>query len=514
MNSDLHSSSRSFLHTWPLVLLLLAALPAALQAQYTFTTQNGTTIITGYSGGGSIVIPDTLGGFPVTAIAPYAFNQAGTLTGVTMGTNLTTIGTNAFFQCLSLGAIAFTSSVTNIGDGPLYDCTSVTSITMSGTNNFITVSNSVIFNKSQTYLIQFPGGVTASYTIPASVTNVGEAFIGNRLSSISADATNTIYSSLNGVLFDKTQTQLIAYPGSASGSYAVPSTVTIILGSSFEYSINLASVAIGPGVTNIGYAAFFDSSALSSLNVNSGNAYYSSSNGVFFNKAQTQLIQYPIAVAGSYAVPGTVTNIIDGSFGDALGLTSVVIPNSVTYIGLEAFYFCPNLSSVSIGNSVTNIGQEAFFDCNSLNSVVIPASVKTLSAYAFGDCQILTNVCFEGNAPVDGGSVFYYDLSLANVLFVNGASGWTTYYDGFPTAPCASCGSVVTQPSPQLNIARSGNNVILTWLTNSPGFTLQSATNIVQTNWSTVNPSPVAIGNQYTVTNAITGSRTFYRLVN
>src|ERR1700693_2248072 len=104
MNSDLHNSSKSPKSIWLLVLMLLAALQNAVQAQYTFTTQGGATTITGYSGGGgSIVIPDTLGGFPVTTIAPFAFSQVGTLTGVTMNTNLTTISANAFFQCLSLG---------------------------------------------------------------------------------------------------------------------------------------------------------------------------------------------------------------------------------------------------------------------------------------------------------------------------------------------------------------------------------------------------------------------------
>ena len=48
-----------------LPLLLLLALPAAVQAQYTDTTNNGTITITGYTGsGGAVTIPDTINGLP------------------------------------------------------------------------------------------------------------------------------------------------------------------------------------------------------------------------------------------------------------------------------------------------------------------------------------------------------------------------------------------------------------------------------------------------------------------
>ena len=58
-----------------LPLLLLMALPALVQAQCTFTTNNGTLTATGYAGlAGDLVIPSTTNGLPVTGIAPWAFN--------------------------------------------------------------------------------------------------------------------------------------------------------------------------------------------------------------------------------------------------------------------------------------------------------------------------------------------------------------------------------------------------------------------------------------------------------
>jgi len=72
--------------------------------------------------------------------------------------------------------------------------------------------------------------------------------------------------------------------------------------------------------------------------------------------------------------------------------------------------------------------------------------------------------------------------------------------------------------TPQLSIAASGTNVILSWPTNVAGFdytgyTLQCATNLnPPAIWSAVSPPPVVVNGQLTVTNVITGTQMFYRL--
>lgn len=52
-----------------LPLLVLLALPDAVQAQFSYTTSGGKVTITGYTGsGGAVVIPSTISGLPVTSI--------------------------------------------------------------------------------------------------------------------------------------------------------------------------------------------------------------------------------------------------------------------------------------------------------------------------------------------------------------------------------------------------------------------------------------------------------------
>jgi hypothetical protein len=497
-----------FSRGWKTIWLCLLLLPWAAQAQFNYITNNGAITITQYTGpGGAVVIPDTINELKVTVVGTQAFFQANAMTSLTFGTNVHTIMPNAVFQCPALTTVVIPESVTNIGDGPVIDCKALTTMTLTGTNVFYVVTNGVLFSKTLKNLIEFPGGVGGSYTVSSIVTNTGEAFIGNSLTAINADAANAIYASSGGVLFDKQIKQLVAYPGAAPGSYTVPATVLNVLSASFEYATGVTSVSLGTAVTNIGYAAFYDCSALTSIDVNSASTHYSTTNGVLFDKAKSILIQYPSGLPGTYVVPNTVSNIFDGAFGDAVGLTSVVISDNVTNISFESFYSCFNLSTVVLGAKVRTIQQDAFFFCPALLSIIFPASLQSLGFEAFGGCQKLTNACFEGNQPADGGSVFFFDTALTQILYVNGTTGWGPTYDGIATAPCPTCGSI----PPSLNIFKSGTNVLVTWPSAFPGYTLQATTNLPPT-WSAVSPAAVVVGSFYTATNPASSTHKFYRL--
>src|ERR1017187_6472385 len=116
---------------WLLPILLSLALPATLQAQFTFTTNNGAITITGYTGtNGEAIIPDSINGLPVTDIGSGAFQQCGSLTNVMIGSNVTTIESLAFYGCTSLPNITIPGSVTNIGGSALNDCPSLMAITV------------------------------------------------------------------------------------------------------------------------------------------------------------------------------------------------------------------------------------------------------------------------------------------------------------------------------------------------------------------------------------------------
>jgi len=123
--------------------------------------------------------------------------------------------------------------VTSIGDWAFYRCTSLTSI-----------------------------------TIPDSVTTLSpHAFQANILLDIAVDASNPSYASYGGVLYDKALTTLIVYPNGKSSSFSIPNSVTCIGDYAFAGSANLTSIIIPNSVTIIGAGAFSDCTKLASITI-------------------------------------------------------------------------------------------------------------------------------------------------------------------------------------------------------------------------------------------------------
>jgi hypothetical protein len=454
-----------------LTLAAFGLMPSA-KAQFTYTTNSGSITITKYTGaGGAVTIPDTINGYPVTSIGEQAFYYCTSLTSVTISNSVTTIGDEAFYLCSSLTSVTIPNSVTNIGSLAFSDCNDLTSVTVIAGNPDYSSTNGILFNQNQTTLIQFPETLGGSYTIPNSVTNIGELafFDCTGLTSI------TIGNSVTNI------GEQAFYYCTGLTSVTISNSVTTIGDDAFRDCTSLTSVTIPNSVTNIGELAFFDCTSLTSITVIAGNPDYSSTNGILFNQNQTILIQFPETLGGSYTIPNSVTTIGEAAFFNCTSLASVTIGNSVTNIGLDAFYVCTSLTSVTIpssvttigdeafdqcssltnvtvgnsvttigedafgdctsltgvtiGNSVTTIGELAFFDCTSLTSVAIPNSVTNIGDEAFDDCASLTNITFLGNAPVlDDATEFTDDGVAAKVVYYYyGTSGWSSTYGGLPT---------------------------------------------------------------------------------
>jgi len=90
-------------------------------------------------------------------------------------------------------------------------------------------------------------------------------------------------------------------------------------------------------VSSIGIRAFTACSSLGAIAVDALNPFYSSLDGILFDKNQTTLIQCPGAKAGSYTIPNSVTSMGDSAFRECTSLASVTIGDSVFSIGKEVF---------------------------------------------------------------------------------------------------------------------------------------------------------------------------------
>lgn len=116
-------------------------------------------------------------------------------------------------------------------------------------------------------------------------------------------------------------------------------------------------------------ATFISSSNLSRINVDSNNKYFTSVDGILFDKDSTRLIKYPEKRDGSsYEVPDTVKTIDVNAFIACKNLQEITIADSVEKIGDSAFYGS-ELKTINLGGGITNISNKPFYEAWNLTSI-------------------------------------------------------------------------------------------------------------------------------------------------
>ncbi len=277
---------------------------------------------------GHLFIPETLDGYPVTAIANETFlNWQTDLTEVTIPQSIVSIGGGAFANCRNLTKVTFDydydeAGLESIGNSAFSQCDSLESIVMlidddySIPNSVTSIGQNAFFGCSALEKISIPSGLTTiednTFFGCSSLTRVIESYAGSSLATIGSGA----------------------FHGCNLQFYYIPESVTSIGDAAFYNCSNLFATSIPNGVTALEDNTFYNCSSLRNLTWS-------------YENSQVTSIGY-----GAFILCTNLSNVF--------GESSFIIPKSVVSIGGEAFYSCSNISDIIISDNVTSIADNTF----------------------------------------------------------------------------------------------------------------------------------------------------------
>lgn len=322
---------------------------------------NGTAVITGYEGTSEeVFVPRMVDGYTVTEIGENAFSAVESGYGkiITLPDTITVIGDRAFEKCQA-SVINISDSVQSIGDFAFQSC-----------------------------------GAISTISIPASVERIGTGAFVNcfTLGEFYVDSQNSVYATIEGVLYNKQKKELVAFPSYAYwGESSIPSGIESIAPYAFVDKNN-RSFNLPDTIKTIGDYAFAN---------------------ITFSKTETG-IQMPDALEhiGNHAFEGADLGLVkfgsnlktigDYTFANARILTDLsswkgiygsyyerdlILPDSIQTIGEAAFQGLTGLHSIDLSKTqIRIIEPRTFMNVNYDKyggNILLPASVQEVKEEAF-----------------------------------------------------------------------------------------------------------------------------------
>ena len=419
---------------------------------------------TKYSGDVTVPATVTYNGttYQITAIGNSAFSGCRRLTSVVLPEGVVLIGENAFGNNSTFSSITLPRSLTTIKDKAFSGCPILEVLLP---DNLKTIGSSAFMSCSKLSVVE----------IPASVSQIGEGAFSNcrNLQEIKVEEGNTHYTSIDGVLFDKSGATLVVYPKGKGATYTIPKEVTIVNGMAFYGCEKLSSVDIPQGMTTIGRYAFNNCSSLTSITLPKSltsigdYAFYGCTllrevrnyaivppvcgSDCFYHIDKNCILYIPKGALDTYknakewqsflciAEVENASGVIAENFevdGISYHLTSLaelaveVVAGNVEYSGDLSIPATVTYDGITY--RVTSIGNSTFRNCTNLTSITLPEGVISIAGnYAFAWCSNLVSISLPQSLSSIGSQTFKNCSLLTSIIIPGGVTdiGSSTFSD-------------------------------------------------------------------------------------
>ena len=262
-------------------------------------------------------------------------------------------------------------TVVSISYGAFANCELLTSIQLPSTVVYI---DSYAFMNCKSLSI---------LNLPKSTIKVeNETFNNSYFSQINVDSNNEMYSSIDGVLYDKNITQILSFPAKKTGKYTVPSTISTIKANSFPSDLSLDELVIPSNVTTIESNSFRYNQikkltiedSEEELTIGSGNGNmtgFSDENGTYRESRPMFQVTESIYWGRSLKYSSRYSSPMYGSF------SKVTFGKNVTSVPKYTFANCWNVNTV---DNKGGINQWCNFDFSGLYTSPFSSTMKGMAS--------------------------------------------------------------------------------------------------------------------------------------
>lgn len=312
------------------------------ETDFTFTVENGTATVTAYVGaGGSVHVPDTLGGATVTAIGNGAFAGRDDIRVLILPDAVTAFGEGILTgTALTALRTPFPTAPEQGYLGYLWGAANYQSNNQPGLRNLVCLElrggtrlpDHALFDCNDLRVVRLPESMTA----------VGDYAFSqcNRLRAINIDHLTSI------------------------GAHA------------FDSCSSLRSLTFGSALETVGFAALRDCNELTELTLPF----------IGGTKEENTYLGYLF---------GATTSAFSQGFYSPY-LRRVTLTEGCTVLPDFALFECRSLQMLSLPETLTAIGARALSGCTSLRALTLPASCKSIGDAACAGCTALEQISLGG----------------------------------------------------------------------------------------------------------------------
>ena len=304
-----------------------------------------------------VTLPST-----IKKIGLNAFANCSSLTDVVMGEGIDTIASNAFSRCTMLQGVTLPQSLKHIGSGAFSQCKAIT--------NVVIPDNVDELGEQCFYMC----------------TDLETLVVGNKVKVIPPMAFQEC-SSLKSLTLGNNVEEI--------GKYG------------FAICRQLPGITFPVTLKTLGYGCLENMDALEEINVQQGNPYWKSVDGVLYSADGTTLQKWPAAkYAGNVTIPEGVVQTAISSFDHVESLASVDFPSSFRTLGEATFWLCSNATGFNFKEGLENIDEGAFTQCKSVEKIILPSSTKVIGHSAFYMCEKMASIHLNEGLTTIGNNVF------------------------------------------------------------------------------------------------------------